>query len=222
MLYYILITIISIALVLTSYFAPDALSFLGNETSQRFANVGMNLLWITLFVKPIFMLLVKHTELKTSTFSWLWDYLKTIKGRSLKWLWYMLLSVVYFFAGLGMKWRRQLGIATFLAIVVHSGLWITRWMSTNFTLVNQLQTRYLLAGYIGILCLFVGYITSNNFSIRILKSRWKTIQYTSYIALLFAILHLMLLNPGEYFGQVIVLVIYIVSKLIEKKKIRIS
>jgi DMSO/TMAO reductase YedYZ heme-binding membrane subunit len=208
-------------MVLTSYFAPDALSFLWNETSQRFANLGLNLLWITLFVKPVFMILVKYTELKTTTFSWIWDYLKTFKWRSLKWLGYMLLSILYVVASLGMRYRRLLGITVFLAIFVHAGIFIGWWIHTHFTLANQLQTRNILAGYLGILCLFIGYITSNDFSLRRLKWRWKTIQYTAYIALVFAILHLLLLNPGEYFGQIIVLAIYVILKLIEKKKIKI-
>jgi len=67
--YYIIAALISIAIVLISYFAPDALSFLGNETNQRFADTGMILLRITLFVKPAFMILMKHSELKTISFS---------------------------------------------------------------------------------------------------------------------------------------------------------
>lgn len=221
MLYYLLVTFISIAIVVVSYFAPDALSFLGNETNQWFANTWLNLLWFTLLVKPVFMILMKYTELKTTTFSWLWEYLKTIKWRSLKWLRYMLLSILYFIAALGMKWRRLLGITTFLAIFIHVGICIGWFIHTWFSLANQLQTRNILAGYFGILCLFIGYITSNNFSLRLLKSHWKTIQYASYIALIFAILHLLFLDPWEYFGQIFMLAGYIVLKLIEKKKINL-
>jgi hypothetical protein len=67
--YYIVATIISFVIVITSYFAPDAIAFLGSETSQFFANSGMNLLWIVLFVKPVFMILLPYTELKTNTLS---------------------------------------------------------------------------------------------------------------------------------------------------------
>lgn len=220
-LYYILATLISFWIVLTSYFAPDALSFLGNETSQRFANFGLILLRVTLLVKPVFMILMKYTEIKTLTFTWLREYLKTIKWRPLKWLFFMLLSIVYFVAWWGMKLRRLLGITTFLAIFTHAGMWVAARMGTGFTLANQLQTRYLLTWYIGILALFIWYITSNNFSLRLFKWRWKTIQYVSYIALIFAILHLLFLNFWEYFGQLILLVVYIILKLIEKKRIKL-
>ena len=218
--YYLVITCISLAIVAISYIAPDALSFLGNETSQRFANAWLNLLWFTLLVKPVFMVLMKYTEVKTITLSWLWNYLKTIKGRSLKWLGYMLLSILYFIAALGMKWRRLLGITTFLAIFTHAGIYIGWFIHNGIGLGSQLQMRNILAGYLGILSLFVWYITSNNFSLRLFKWHWKTIQYASYIALIFAILHLLFLNPWEYFGQIIILVVYIVLKLIEKKKIK--
>jgi len=220
-IYYMIVTLISIAIVLTSYFAPDALLFLWNETSERFANTWLNLLWLTLFVKPLFILLLKYTELKTTRFSWWWQYLKTIKWRSWKWVRYMLLSSIYFIASLGMRYRRLLGITTFLAIFTHAGIYIAWWIHIHFSLVNQLQIRNILVGYIGILCLFFGYITSNDFSLRLLKWHRKTIQYTSYIALIFAMLHLMILNPGEYFGHLIVLAIFVVVKLVEKKYINI-
>lgn len=220
-LYYILITIISLGMVVVTYFAPNALSFLGNEVNEKFANIGMALLRVTLLVKPIFMILMKYTELKTFTFAWLQDYLKTIRWRSIKWLGIFVLSCIYFLAGVGMKWRRLLGITTFLAIFAHAGMRIATRIQTNFTLFIQLQTFRILAGYIWLFMLFVGYITSNNYSIRLFKWRRKLIQYSAYIALLFAILHLLFLNFWEYFGQLILLAFYILLKLVEKKKIKI-
>jgi hypothetical protein len=56
-------------MVLISYAVPSALAFLGNEASQRFANLGLTLLRITLLVKPVFMILMKYTELKTLSFT---------------------------------------------------------------------------------------------------------------------------------------------------------
>lgn len=66
-LYYIFMTIISLGMVVITYFAPNALSFLGNEVNEKFANIGMALLRITLLVKPIFSILMKYSELKTLT-----------------------------------------------------------------------------------------------------------------------------------------------------------
>jgi len=54
-----------------------------------------------------------------------------------------------------MKLRRLLGITTFLVLFVHEGLWITQWIHSDFTLVTQLQTFWILAGYIGLVALFM-------------------------------------------------------------------
>lgn len=221
LLYYILATLISLGIVLTSYFAPEALSFLGNETSQRFANLGLTLLWITLLVKPVFMILMKYTELKTLSFTWLRDYLKTVKWRPLKWLFFMLLSIVYFVAWWGMKLRRLLGITTFLAIFAHAGIWIAQWIHMEYSLWTQLQKFRLLTGYLWLCMLFVGYITSNNFSLRLFKQNRKRLQYSTYLALVFTLLHLLFLNFWEYFGQIILLLIYLTMKSIEKGKIKL-
>ena len=117
-----------------------------------------------------------------------------------------------------MRFRRVLGITIFLAIFAHAGMYIVQWLQINYTILDQLKTAHLFTGYIGILFLFVGYITSNDFSLRLFKGNWKTIQYAAYIALIFAIFHLLFLDFLEYFGQLIVLSIYIVIKLAEKNK----
>jgi len=217
--YYIIVMLLSLAIVLTSYFVPGALAFLWPEAGKGFADTGIILLWITLFVKPVFMLLVKHTELRTITFSWLRDYLKTIKWRSLRWLRHMLLSIVYFLAALGMRWRRLLGITTFLVLFTHGGINVTHRLNNSFSLASQLNAFWILAWYISLVCLLIGFLTSNNFSLRLFKRHRKTIQYLAYVALTFGILHLAFLNLWEYRWYLVVLVIYIFFKLIEKKKI---
>lgn len=220
MLYYIVVTLISVAIVVLSYFDSQALSIFWREMNQWFSNTWMDLLRITLLVKPIFMILMPYSELKLITFRWLRDYLKTVKGRGVKGLRKMLLSIICFVAGLGMKRRRQLGVTTFLLIFVHAGMYIIGRMKWGVSILSQLQQHRLLAGYIWIVALFIGRLTSNNFSIRLFKGRRKPIQYTAYLALVAAIIHLVLISR-EYAGQLVMLVIYTALKLIEKKKIRI-
>lgn len=218
-LYYIIVTIISFAIVWTSYFSPNALSFLWSEAGKWFADTGMILLRIVLFVKPIYVILAKYTEQKIVTFSWLWKYLKTIKRKPLRWLRYMLLNIVYFIAALGMKWRRVLGVTTFLLLFTHAWINVGHWLHNSFTLSAQLNVFWILAGYISLAALLIGYLTSNNFSLRLFKRHRKTIQGLAYVALTFGILHLAFLNLWEYMGYVVLLIIYILFKLIEKKKI---
>jgi len=215
--YYSIATLISFALVWISYFAPDTLSFLWPEAGEFFANAGMNLLRVVLFVKPVFILLMKYTELKTITFSSLRNYLKTIRWKSWKWIWKMFLSIVYFIAALGMKYRRLLGITTFLILFTHGWINVGHWLNNSFSLASQLNAFRILAGYISLFCLLIGYITSNNFSIRLFKRHWKPIQNIAYLALLFWILHLVFLNLWEYFGHVILLIFYIACKILEKR-----
>ncbi|MFA7298379.1 MAG: hypothetical protein WC010_01915 [Candidatus Absconditabacterales bacterium] len=221
MYYYIITTLISLAIVLTSYFFPSTFAFLGPETGEWFANAGMNLLRVVLFVKPTFIILMKYTELKTITLKGLGDYLKTIKGRSLKGLRHMLLSIVYFVAALGMKWRRLLGITTFLILFTHGGINVGHWLNNSFTLSAQLNIFWIFAGYLSLLALLIGFMTSNNFSIRLFKHHRKSIQNLAYAALLFGILHVAFLNFREYRTYIILLVIYIFFKFVEKKRINI-
>ncbi len=216
--YYSIIAVISLAIVTISYAAPDALWFLWNEAGKWFADTGMILLWITLLVKPVFMILMKHSELKTISFSWLRDYLKTIRWRSLKWLRYMLISILYFIAALGMKYRRTLWITTFLVLFTHAGINVGHRLNNSFTLASQLNVFWILSGYIALVCLFIGFLTSNDFSIRLFKRHRKTIQSLAYIALVFAILHVAFFNLWEYIQYYIVFVVYFVLKIVEKKK----
>ena len=139
----------------------------------------------------------------------------------MKWVVKFIFQLFYTISKLGMRWRRQLGITSFLVIAVHAGLRIIQWMQIDFSLRTQLQTFRLLAGYIGLLMLFVGYITSNNYSIRLFKKNRKLIQYTAYIALIFALLHLAFLNFWEYAQHYIIFIVYFVLKLIEKKYIKL-
>ena len=217
--YYILAAIISFTIVWISYFSPSTISFFGPEAGQRFADTGILLLWITLFVKPVFMILVKYTELKTVSFPWLREYLTTIRWRSLKWMRHMLLSIIYFIAALGMRWRRLLWITTFLFLFTHAGINVGHRLNNSFSLASQLNIFWILAWYISLAALLIGFLTSNNFSIRLFKRHRKTIQGLAYIALIFGILHVAFLNLWEYGWYIVVLVIYIFFKLVEKKRI---
>jgi DMSO/TMAO reductase YedYZ heme-binding membrane subunit len=172
-------------------------------------------------VKPVYILLIKHTELKTITFSSLRTYIKTTKWKSWKWMRKMLLSVIYFVAALGMKYRRLLGITTFLILFAHGWINVGRRLHDGYTLAAQLNVFWILTGYISLAALLIGYITSNNFSIRLFKRYRKPIQNLAYLALIFWILHVAFLNFWEYFGYIILLLLYILFKLIEKKKIKI-
>lgn len=201
MIYYIILTLLCILSLLVSVIMPN--EFLLAKLPRLTANVGIWLLWATLLAKPIFMIMTRCLAHKRN---WIVKYI---------------FNILYAIAKFGMKRRRQLGITTFLIIFVHAGLWILQWLQVDFSLRSQLQMFRLLSGYIWLLMLFIGYITSNNYSIRLFKKNRKLIQYSAYLALLFTLLHLAFINFWEYIIHYVIFIIYIVLKLIEKNYINI-
>jgi len=198
MLYYLPVTLLCIALLVFSYIIPT--DFLLAKLPRLTANVGIGVLRATMLVKPVFMIMTRYISIP------------------MKWIVKFILQLFYTISRLGMKWRRQLGITSFLVIAVHAGLRIIQWMQIDFSLRTQLQKFRLLAGYLGLFMLFIGYITSNNYSIRLFKQNRKLIQYSAYLALLFTLLHLAFINFWEYITHYVIFVVYFVLKLIEKKK----
>ncbi len=199
MLYYLSVTLLCVVLLILSYAMPN--DFLLAKLPRLTANIGIGILRVTMLTKPVCMIMTRYTARQRSGIvKYFFDMVYTISKR-------------------GMKWRRQLGITSFLIIALHSGIRIVQWLQRGVTLGSQLQMFRLLAGYVALLMLFIGYITSNNFSIRLFKKNRKLIQYSAYLALVFALLHLAFLNFWEYVGHYVVFVLYIFLKLIEKKKI---
>jgi len=199
MLYYISVTLFFIIFLVLSYFMLT--EFFLTKLPRFTANIGIGVLWLTMLVKPVFIIMTRYAKVP------------------MKWLGRRIFQLFYTISRLGMKWRRQLGITSFLMIAVHAGLQIIQRMHIDVSLRTQLQKFWLISGCIGLLMLFLGYITSNNYSIRLLKKNRKLIQYSSYLALVFALLHLAFLNFWEYVEHYVVFILYIFLKLIEKKKI---
>lgn len=198
MMYYLFVTLVCIlALVLTTV-TPN--EFLLTKLPKLTANVGVGVFWVTMLVKPVFIIMTRYVNVP------------------MKWLGKLLFQIFYTISKRGIKWRRQIGITTFLIIAVHAGIQIIQWMQMDFSLWTQLQSFRLLAGYIGLLMLFMGYITSNNYSIKLFKKNRKLIQYSAYLALLFTLLHLAFIDFRAYLHHYIIFVVYLVLKFIEKKK----
>jgi hypothetical protein len=198
MFYYLPVTLLCITLLVLSYIMPT--DFLLVKLPRLTANIGIGVLRLTMLVKPVFIIMTR--------------YLTRKRNRIVK----VLFNIFYAISKRGMKYRRHLGITSFLIIAVHAGLRIIQWMQIDFTLRTQLQKFRLLAGYLGLLMLFIGYITSNNYSIRLFKKNRKLIQYSAYLALLFTLLHLAFIDFRAYLHHYSIFVVYLVLKIIEKKK----
>lgn len=198
MLYYIFVTLLCIILLVLSYIMPN--DFLLAELPKLTANIGIAVLRLTMFVKPVFIIMNRYIHIPT------------------KWIVKIIFQLFYTISRLGMKRRRQLWITSFLIVVVHAGIRIIQWMQIDFWLWIQLQKFRLVAGYLGLLMLFVWYITSNNYSIRLFQKNRRLIQYSAYVSLLSILLHLAFIDFWAYLHHYIMFVVYVVLKVIEKRR----
>jgi hypothetical protein len=198
MLYYLLVTLLCVALLILSYVMPN--DFLLTKLPKLTANIGIGVLWVTMLVKPVFVIMTRYLARKRSGI---------VK---------VFFDVFYAISKRGMKWRRQLGITSFLIIAVHAGIRIIQWIQIDFSLWKQLQIFRLLTWYIGLLMLFIGYITSNDYSIRLFKKNRKLIQYSAYLALIFTLLHIAYIDFRAYLHHYSIFVVYLILKVVEKRK----
>lgn len=212
-IYYMSITLASIGFIIASYCGLPV-----QEVSKEAANLWIILLWITMGVKPLTMVLMPHSECKMLTIKAIRNYFASISIKNSTSIKKIILTLLRRIACRWMKYRRLLGITTFLLIFTHGGIYFANWLNVWYSLTEQLQSGYLLVWYIGVLMLFVGYITSNNLSLKKFWKYRKPIQYTAYAALVLGILHVILLNPWEYRFHWILLIVYMYLKGVERGK----
>jgi sulfoxide reductase heme-binding subunit YedZ len=115
-------------------------------------------------------------------------------------------------------YRREVGLLTFWFFLFHAyGLIV----SQNIGLSSLLNTgSFLFYGCVGGAMLVILAVTSNKISQKLLKKNWKRVQYLSYAALFFVLLHVSLVE-GELWMFFLVGGLFIVLKIIEFKKIRL-
>lgn len=96
-------------------------------------------------------------------------------------------------------YRRQLGILMFLLALVHmitSGVFFTK-------------EPFIVAGQVAIFILLLLFITSNNFSVKILSKYWYTLQQFTYVAIVFVFCHLILVRFSLF--SLLILIVMIVE-----------
>ncbi len=192
----------------------------GNQLQEVFAWRWMNLLIFLLFIKPLYVISKKYFKPDSWNIS---DFIKYIfkwwtQKPILVFVKELLVNIVYFLSWFFLKYRRLLWILTFWCIFLHltllligrNKLWI--WMFSNIS-----QT-FILFGYIGIAALFIGFVTSNNLSMKILWRNWKIVQQIAYVALFAWSLH-STIREWERWWSVVLIVIYIILKIFEWKDI---
>ncbi len=128
-----------------------------------------------------------------------------------------------------LHFRRHLGILSFWFALFHTW-WIIRlrwWRDINMYLWRK---NYLFRWWLAMIGMLILWITSNYWSIRMLKKRWKRIQYLAYPALFMTMLHEALIPRTvhfEWYEEVrftagvfwVFIVVKIIEYLIRKKKV---
>ncbi len=94
--------------------------------------------------------------------------------------------------------RRQLGIVVFLLALTHFA-WGRAFMYVEHGLPNlKLTPRFEVLGMMALLLLLFLFVTSNDYSVRILKKNWNRIHALVYAVIWIVALHVSLLG-GEHF-----------------------
>lgn len=96
--------------------------------------------------------------------------------------------------------RRHIGILMFLTAWAHMTFTTTlpRYLFTGTFLPSTLPMLFEMMGTLAFMVLFPVWVTSNDFSKRLLGKWWKTLQRLTYIAIWFIVAHVVLLGGSTW------------------------
>lgn len=157
--------------------------------------LGILLLWITLMIKPLFGVLSRGVKAIKA------------KGKACP-----VGSALQKAVGWALKHRRGFGITTFLLILMHGGTFLTMWISNSWRAM-QSQKAFAIAGMFGLAMLLVGYLTSNDYSMKLLRKNWKIVQMVAYVALIAGAAHILFINFAKNYWILILIGIYLIFKI---------
>ncbi|HCB51701.1 TPA: hypothetical protein DEP21_03965 [Patescibacteria group bacterium] len=207
-IYYILPVIVLLTII-PAMVRTDNIGFLRQESR---GNNGWTLLAIILFIKPIILLTRKYLNAQLITMHdvilTIKDLPKTLKttkidGQTIKTKTIpFLINCLYSISAYLMRFRRQLGVATFWSLFTHFLLWQIFRVRQGLGMFFDIQ----LAGTIGLIAIAIGALTSNNYSMKKLQANRKKVQMVAYVAFFFGAIHT---------GNVFRLIVYAILKYIE-------
>lgn len=121
------------------------------------------------------------------------------------------------------KYRRQIGIVTFFFTVAHARLLIIKRYFDFFNLQTYLISYTGVASFI-IFALLT--ITSNNWSIKIMKKNWKKLHQMTYLAMFLLLWHVIdkmqghwsYITPLAMLGITSITILFIIRKILEWRK----
>jgi DMSO/TMAO reductase YedYZ heme-binding membrane subunit len=201
--------VIALFLIAISFnaFGPRTLT----EVNIWLAVIGTWLLAFILFVKPLSLLAAKCKLLRPITCSNLIAEWKTIRFEFQSII-SLVISTVAAFCRFCITLRRPLGVATFYLLFGHSIIAGFQFLSRGNGLIDMITNLSLALGILGLIALFVGWITSNNISMKILKRNWKILQYTAYLGYILGAIHAYMFEEKIYLAT---FVLWVILKILE-------
>ncbi len=114
--------------------------------------------------------------------------------------------------------RRPLWILVFWLWFFHFLVYMLFRLNIWVSVFNFIWEYFIITGLIWLVALLIWFITSNNKSIFYFKKYRKPIQMTAYIALLFSVIHIILIKTDTAFVLVPATIIYVILKILELRK----
>lgn len=193
------------------------------ELTNVFANFWFTLLLILLFIKPLSVLPNTYFQAKKKSLVEIITYILKwwTKAPIFLYLWNIVRDSVYSLSLYGMRLRRQFGILTFWSIFLHFMLLEIQRYKADILLLANNQLR-VIVWLIWLFALFIGFMTSNDFSVKRLRKYRKPLQRIAYVALIFALLHLVFLDWKESIWNIFLFIVYVLLKTYERKSSQLS
>ncbi len=94
--------------------------------------------------------------------------------------------------------RRHLGVVTFVYALLHMVFYVLKEGDIPVALAQMVEKLYLILGLTGLAILFLLAVTSNNYSVRKLKGRWKQLHRLAYLVLPLATVHYFLIEKKDW------------------------
>lgn len=92
-----------------------------------------------------------------------------------------------------MRRRRAIGVAAFFYALAHTVLYVAD-MASLAAVVDEIGLPGIWTGWIAMIIFIPLAITSNNLMVRLLKTKWKSLQRLVYVAAVFTLIHWILIH----------------------------
>ena len=122
---------------------------------------------------------------------------------------YLLVAILFISPILSIKWkplqrkriwliklRRWLGVTSGITAFFHFAFWLYAYTSGWQFILNSFKDWYVITGLIALLTILLLTVTSNDYSVRKLKKKWKKLHYLTYALPALVVLHALLALKG--------------------------